>query len=79
MKILGKYSPGLYVGVTGFLLFCGCKSVEPKYFFKGKEVVPILKWCEPNNVCFQSVDPVINGQPDENARMVVKANELEVK
>lgn len=67
--------------LTGFLLLVwGCQSaVEPKYFFKGKEVVPILEWCDPNNVCFQSVDPVINGQPDENARFTVKANELEVR
>jgi hypothetical protein len=80
MKISGRYLPRLKAGVTGFLLLiCGCESVEPKYFFKGQEVVPVLEWCEPNNVCFQSVDPVINGQPDESARMVVKANELEVR
>lgn len=80
MKMSGRYAPGLYAGATGFLLLiCGCQPVQNKYFFKGQEVVPILEWCEPNNVCFQSVDPVLNGQPDENARMVIKANELEVR
>ncbi len=60
------------------LFFLGCQSAKPRYFFKGKEVVPVLEWCD-NNSCFQSVDPVVNGQPHEESRFVVEAKDLEVR
>lgn len=60
-----------------FLTLFGCQKDEPKYYYKGQLVVPALEWCSPDGKnCFMSVDPVINGQANEEKRFVVPKSEV---